>query len=629
MLDFAQRDITYKSTTLHYIPDKAVPEELQSTLLRKIADSKPPERKIDFLDTVGLPENDWWKQSAKEFIETNIGRSGGSDPLNVWFGAKAHEGGKNCSHGMLAAMTGAGKSNLYHVLIMGLSLRYAPDELSLYLIDGKDGVEFQAYTQLPHAEFVSLKSQPQLSRAILAELLDEKERRNEYFRSLGVKDYTSFRALKSETKSLPRILLLVDEYQELFVGDREGTASMHLLSLAQQGRSVGIHMLLGSQRFGSVGMLHQAAIFGNVHLRVAMKMALADRNALGEFGKEGKELIATCNLPGKLVLNDQSGDDGANKLGKVAMLEPQIRDELIQKLIDRTNEDERLKRYRTTNIFNGNEQPDLVDNPQLDMLRQSTSWLSDQDVEKWARQPVFQGGLGEQDWFHGEKPVVGWLGQEYNVHGYAKVILKRRKRENVLVIGDRNDARYGMVKAMLAGMALNASPRDLIFKIIDKSVPGTPWNQELKQLVETFLTPLGYNTQVGHSDKDVFPILNELILLIQERKQLDEIDRLNIPSVILVISEADRIDDLVQTTGKYGLPEQTDLGEQLQTVIENGPSLGIHLVLLFESVLPMMNVVDKKSLDLFRHRIALQMSEEDSFTFVKNRQASRLQGKRP
>ena len=101
-------------------------------------------------------------------------------------------------------------------------------------------------------------------------------------------DFASYRERGEPTGELPWILLLVDEYQELFDDDRDGVASALLRQLAEQGRSAGIHLLLGSQRFGAAGMLHQTAIFGNVHLRMAMQMTDDNVQALTEFGRQGK-----------------------------------------------------------------------------------------------------------------------------------------------------------------------------------------------------------------------------------------------------------------------------------------------------------------------------------------------------
>ena len=182
---------------------------------------------------------------------------------------------------------------------MSLSLSPTPPRPPIYKVnsDGKDGVEFKPYRHLPHAEVVSLHSSSELSRSVLQELVEEKERRNTIFSKAEVADLTAYRQKGQPLGVLPRILLLVDEYQELFEGDRDGIASEQLLQLTAQGRSAGIHMLLASQRFGAAGMMNQTAIFGNIHLRMAMQMTDSDRQALTEFGRRGKQLITTCDLP--------------------------------------------------------------------------------------------------------------------------------------------------------------------------------------------------------------------------------------------------------------------------------------------------------------------------------------------
>ena len=266
--------------------DKAPLGRLQSLVFGKLSQAKPPERIIDWDSVAKIDEKNWWTYDSKAIIETPVGIVGNGGELAAWFGV--NKDGQPCAHGMLGAMTGSGKSNLYHVLIAGLTTRYSPEELRLYLVDGKNGVEFQYYRELPHAEVVSLRSSPELSRSVLADLLDEMKRRNDLFADAKVSDLTAYRDQEQPAGKLPRILLLVDEYQELFEGDKEGVASDYLLRLAQQGRSTGIHMLLASQRFGAVGMLNQKGVFGNIHLRMAMQMARDDIEALTEFGRNGK-----------------------------------------------------------------------------------------------------------------------------------------------------------------------------------------------------------------------------------------------------------------------------------------------------------------------------------------------------
>jgi len=621
----------YGDNNFDFIPNQKPEENLKQTLIEALKISKPPERKVEWDEEINLPVNKWWSKKANEFIETPIGRSGSSDKLEIWFGAKQSEGGRPCAHGMLGAMTGSGKSNLYHVLILGLSIRYSPKELALYLIDGKDGVEFQPYKYLPHAEFVSLKSQPQLSRSILAELLEEKERRNSLFTEYKVNDYTSFRKLENTKEVLPRILLMVDEYQELFEGDKEGVASNHLLALAQQGRSAGIHLLLGSQRFGVIGMMHQSAIFGNIHLRVAMKMSLSDRQALSEFGREGKQIIGTCNLPGKAVINDQSGDDGANKFGKVALMTKTERINIISKISNKAKADNIPIELLSTNIFHGSEQPDLLDNPQFSFLVRNPKWLSETEMQEFANREIHNGGLGEISWFAGEKPVVGWLGQEFNVRGQTKIILRRRQRENILFSGDYNEARFGMLSGLITSFALNSLPNNNNFYVIDKTVPGAPWNTALSYLQDNLLKPLGYRVEFATKNKDAEKLISALSNEIKKRLGKDEEDRADYSNIFMCIADPDKLESLCQRPNKYGSLEDSEFGKKLQEIYVQGPSVGIFTILVFESVMSILNVVSKKNIDYFRHRVALQMSEDDSFTFLKRREASKLQseGKKP
>ena len=72
-----------------------------------------------------------------------------------------------------------------------------------------------------------------LSRSVLADLVAEKELRNALFDSVSVGDLAGYRRKGQQRGKLPRILLLIDEYQELFDGDRDGIASQYLLQLAQ------------------------------------------------------------------------------------------------------------------------------------------------------------------------------------------------------------------------------------------------------------------------------------------------------------------------------------------------------------------------------------------------------------
>src|SRR5262249_36616137 len=150
--------------------------------------------------------------------------------------------------------TGSGKSTLLHALITNAALRYSPDELELYLIDFKKGVEFKVYAalELPHARVIAVESEREFGLSVLQRLDGELKARGDRFRELGVQDLASYREADGDKNPLPRILLVVDEFQEFFVEDDKIAQDVALLldRLVRQGRAFGIHVNLGSQSLG-------------------------------------------------------------------------------------------------------------------------------------------------------------------------------------------------------------------------------------------------------------------------------------------------------------------------------------------------------------------------------------------
>ena len=621
--------IQVENTPFRVQLDTAPDRTQQNEVFQKLQAARPPERKIDFEGAIGLSEGQWWQENSNEMISTRVGAMGANGWLDVWLG-ETDRG--VVAHGVLGGATGSGKSNLYHVLILGLALRYSPSELRFFLIDGKDGVSFQPYRHLPHAEVVSLKSSPQLSRNVLQELTLEQERRNEIFTGNRVVDLTQYRKLGQPDGKLPRILLLIDEYQELFEGDKDGLASQYLEQIARQGRSVGIHMILGSQGFvGVQGMLNRNAIFGNIHLRMAMNMPASDVQALTEFQRQGKQLVLACDLPGKIVVNHQSGNDGdnANQLGKVAFLTKEMRDTLIEKLNQKANAELAPQDNPITIVFDGKAQPNFIDNPQVEFLLQQNKWLSKDELQEVARRPLHAEGFSVSDWFSAENPKPIWLGQDFSVRGQAMMVIRRRLAENAMIIGGANAARYGMLGACISSLVLSSKPENIQFLILDRSVPGTDWNPTLSRISDTVLVPNGYKVTFYKENRDVERMLNELVDIMNARRNLPEEELMYEPDVICILTELDRVDNLRRPAGAYVMSE-SPLGDKLNRVIAEGPSLGIHVIMSFANVHPMKSVVDERhTLNSFRHRIALQMSEDESLTFVRSRKAATLQNEGP
>ena len=594
-----------------------------SRILDLLGAAKPPETKVKWEDLV--PKKDqWWSEDASNLVSVAVGSSGRARNLTVWFGAERD--GRACSHGMVAGTTGSGKSILYHALITGLSVRYSPEELDLYLIDLKEGTEFQFYRNLPHARVVALNSDPELSRSVLRDLKAEMDRRTDLFKQHGVSSLADYRAKRSPGGIVPRSLLLVDEYQRLFEEDRAGEASALLMQIAQQGRSAGLHLLVGSQRFGAAGMLNQGAIFGNMHLRIALKMTLSDVQGLTEFGRNGKRLIEGCDQPGKAVVNDQAGAEDSNEFGKVAYMdkETQITPTVLA-LIEKAEHEIPAERRFATVVFDGKRQPNLCENPQMMDIIRLPHRPDEEGWRKIAAAPAHRQGLGIMDWFRGERPLCLWLGQELNVHGQAKVILRRRQSENVLLVGDNQMAICGVMTSILVSVAVMEPSSAARVWVMDRAVPGTPWHKTLESTVANFLRPLGYECVSSFDTKEVSTWIVEWVVELERRATLDEDVLMVQPTWLMLVSNADRLTSLARVSGRIGTLSDSPDGALLKQLLAKGPVLGLHVVLSFPTSTALKQSFERGQLELFKHRIATQMGDADSFFVFERDIASKLQ----
>ena len=598
--------------------------ELQELLLQRIRNAPPIDRPVAWDDIEQVDPALWWTEESSDRIEAPVGRHGANQELSIYFGVDKRDR-RPCAHGVLAAMTGAGKTALFHTYIASLATRYSPNELQLFLLDGKFGVSFRSYRQLPHAQVVSLRTRPELARSVLRELLDEMERRNELFKQHRIEHYEGYRALGSPDGPLPRILLIADEFQLLFEDDRDQEAANALLRLSEQARSAGIHLLLGSQHFAPANMIHRNLVFANMHLRMAMQLTDADVNSTTDFGPNGRRLIsATCDRPGRLVFNDRAGNDQENVAVKVAMLDGERRAEIVESMREKWTEPTRPV------VFDGDRQPDLVENPLLALFVDRDDWPAAADVQALARRSPAQGGLGVRDWLSAECPTALFLGQAFSVRGQASVVMRRRQYEHLCVVGEQHTERIAVLGAAIVSACAQAPPSRLRVLISDRSIPGTEWSESLPAIT-ALARDVGYDVEILLAESAAETYVREALAEVDRRRALDEGDRQREPPLLVVLSEPDRSESMRRIPDDYGF-EDSPAGRDLQLLLDRGPAVGVHVIASFTTVGMAVSVVGPKRLQsAFRHKVAMQMSEDDSFVMVRSPKATRLQpdGPRP
>jgi DNA segregation ATPase FtsK/SpoIIIE, S-DNA-T family len=177
---------------------------------------------------------------------------------------------KDGPHGLVAGMTGAGKSELLQTMIASLALSYSPELVNFVLIDYKGGSSFRSCKLLPHTVgFVTDLDEGLAERAITS--LNAELRRREHLITGdgGAKDIIEYRQLHPDAP-IPSVLIVIDEFA--FLVKEIPVFVERLVDVAQRGRSLGVHLILATQRPSGV---ISPQIQANTNLRIALRVASA------------------------------------------------------------------------------------------------------------------------------------------------------------------------------------------------------------------------------------------------------------------------------------------------------------------------------------------------------------------
>ena len=170
-------------------------------------------------------------------------------------------------HALVGGTTGAGKSELLRTMILGLAANYDPDDLVFVLVDYKGGSAFDACADLPHVVGLVTDLDAHLSERALRSLEAELHHRESVLRSVAAKDIADYRSEGSPKGALPRLVVIIDEFATLRTELPDFMTA--LIGIAQRGRSLGVHLVLATQRpTGAV----DANIKANTNLRIALRM---------------------------------------------------------------------------------------------------------------------------------------------------------------------------------------------------------------------------------------------------------------------------------------------------------------------------------------------------------------------
>jgi DNA segregation ATPase FtsK/SpoIIIE, S-DNA-T family len=173
-------------------------------------------------------------------------------------------------HGLVAGTTGSGKSELLQTLICSLALGSPPDRISFLLVDYKGGAAFRECADLPHTVGYITDLTPALVTRALTSLHAEVSAREEMLARYGAKDLVALERDHPQVAP-PSLLICVDEFAALVAEVPEFVDGM--VNIAQRGRSLGMHLILATQRPAGVVTPN---IRANTDLRIALRVASTD-----------------------------------------------------------------------------------------------------------------------------------------------------------------------------------------------------------------------------------------------------------------------------------------------------------------------------------------------------------------
>lgn len=577
--------------TLDALPDG----ETTTRLIQKVGATAKAAKRVEVpFDFIAPEPQSWWTGDARSGIDIPLGKAPALKQQHMALGHGTSQ------HVLIAGRTGSGKSTLMHAMIANLALTYSPDEIELYLIDFKKGVEFKVYAaeKLPHAAVVAIESEREFGVSVLQRLDAELKVRADRFRDAGVQDLQGFRNAPN-APPLPRILLIVDEFQEFFAEeDKVSQEAAALLDrLVRQGRAFGVHVILGSQSLAGAFTLARSTL-GQMAVRIALQCSEVDSHLILAENNTAAKLLSR---PGEAIYNDANGATEGNHVFQVVWLSEQERENRLRALRELADA-RKPKLAREPIVFEGDAQADLGHNALLfEKLEPS----------------------GAHDF---PRSASAWLGEPVAIKEPTSALFRRQGGNHLLIVGQNQEAALGVVASALLSLAAQFFPGtdDHIrfgarFWLLD----GTPEDDEFAGALWRVVEALPHGVRLGDW-RDAPAFLAEVAGALERRREPGADDG---PELFLFIHDLARFRDLRRREDDFGFgPRDDEAGppEHIDLILREGPGYGVHLITWCDTVNNLNRAFALRQLREFGMRVLFQMSPTDSSHLLDGPAASKL-----
>ena len=531
------------------------------------------------------PENFWLDETTEE-LRVPIGRSGATKLQYLAVGRDTRQ------HALIAGKTGSGKSTLFHIIITNLALRCSPEQVEFYLVDFKKGVEFKCYGnhRLPHAKVVAIESDRAFGLSVLQRVDEELRRRGDLFRKVGAQDLAGYKRVATEP--MPRVLLMIDEFQEFFTEeDRISQGAAVLLDrIVRQGRAFGIHVILGSQTLGGAYTLARATI-GQMVIRIALQCNEADAYLIMDQDNPAPRLLSR---PGEGIYNDTAGSIEGNSPFQAVWLSDRVRETYLAKI--RAQADQSGREYPGPIVFEGNAPANVRDNYLLDGLLHV------------AQASRLRGEMADA----GGTPALLsriWLGAPNSIKGPTEAVFRRQSASNLLVVGQSDERGLTILSVALVSLAAQHAKDGAKFFVLHNLAAGNPQLDFLQRAIRAVPQSVTQATNANLAE-----VMNTLSAELKRRTEAEAFG----PEIFVLIHDLQNFKKLRQEDefSFSSSPAAASPAATLLELINEGPARGIHVILTCDSYGNVNRFLGRKTLGEIEMRVAFQMSAGDSASLI-------------
>lgn len=531
--------------------------------------------------------------TTKDGIRIPIGIHGANEVQYLTLGV----GGSH--HALIAGVAGSGKSSLLHTIILRTLTQYSPDELSIYLVDFKRGVEFKIYADfvLPSFKVVAIESEREFGYNILVALEREQKIRADLFKKNHVDKIEEYRELG---KKMPRILVIMDEFHELFSNTNDEFAKKSAVimeRIVRQGRAFGVHLILASQSYSNITGVDRA-VFDQMAVRIVLKCSKADANLLLDNGSSEIDQISIDD-PGRAVYNSEAGNKEYNSHFRVAYIDPSKHRGMLQDISDKTKEYADPK--QPTRILLSN-----IEDNNYSVFNQFQTYLA----------------------ANYKTPGRLYIGEPLSVTNNMAMDFVRKEYSNLLMIGSDTEKARSMFAFAILSLCIN-------YWIIHRRTPEKPfitlfnckplddsYFKDTPQLLSEFLPE--YVNYIACGDmNDVQNTLSEYFDDIKSQGAITTdkyffvfgYQRAEELKSEKKLSQSEDIDNLFNIMPSNNNLPQLSPKDMFRQIVKSGAQAGVHTVIWQDSFAPLYQD-DKDMMSFFNMKVAFDMSPEDFSRFV-------------